>query len=483
MRDVVLDGVPPAVRRLIAELRDALGLAQARIAELEAEIATLRGSSGPPKPPVKTPATSSIPPAKGWKAQRAPADPEAARPKRGPKPGHRGVSRVRLALDQVDVVLPCRPAQCRHCGLALPATGGVVVACRQVVELPPVRPVVIEAQRLRVVCRHCRHGTVGVYPEGFGATGRFGPRLVATAALLHEEHHVAYARLTDLLDGLFGLTISEGALVEAVGRLGQALVPAAEVIGEEVRTAAVIGSDETSARVDGTNWWEWVFQTATAAYHCIVRRRNTAVVLTFLDGVVPRAWVSDLWQPQLKAGALRYQICLAHQLRDLAYAVQAETGPARAAARTWAAAMTVLLQQAIHARNEHVAGRLDAAPYAVAVDAIERDCDARLAEALTAGWSYDLQTRFQVHRRGLLTFLHHLDVPPTNNASERSLRPSVVHRKVTGGFRSEAFAQGYAALRTVADTARKRGENVFTTLLAAAGTPLPITGQHLLTLP
>ena len=483
MSDDVLDGMPAAVQRLIAELREALALAQARIAALEAEIASLRGSSGLPAPPAKTPATSSIPPAKAWKPQRTPASPDAARPKRGPKPRHCGVSRMRLATDQVDVVLPCRPARCRHCGLALPASGGVVVARRQVVDIPPVRPVVVEARRLRVVCRHCRHGTVGAYPDGFGITGRFGPRLVATVALLHEEHHVGYARLVEVLGGLFGLAVSEGAVVAAVGRLGQALVPAAAVIGEEVRTAAVIGSDETSARVDGTNWWEWVFQTATAAYHCIVRRRNTAVVLAFLDGVVPQAWVSDLWQPQLKAGARLYQICLAHQLRDLAYAVQAETGDKRAAARAWAEAMAALLRQAIHTHNEHAAGRLDTATYAAAVTMIEQHCDRLLAEPLTAGWSYDLQTRFQVHRRGLLTFLHQADVPPTNNASERSLRPSVVHRKVTGGFRSEAFAQGYAAVRTVTDTARKRGHDVFATLLAAAGTPLPITTRYALASP
>ena len=79
-----------------------------------------------------------------------------------------------------------------------------------------------------------------------------------------------------------------------------------------------------------------------------------------------------------------------------------------------------------------------------------------------------------MHRRGLLTVFHHPEVPPTNHASERSLRPRVVHRKVTGGFRSEAFAHGYAARRTVADTARKRGGDVFALLLAAAGPALPL---------
>jgi transposase len=468
MEEPLLELLPASV---LAEMVRAL---QARVTALEAELARLRGG-GPPTPPKKTPANSSVPPAKGFKARRPDPAPGVARPRRGPKPGHAGSSRRRAERDQVDIVLPCRPATCAHCQAPLPAGGGRVVGRRQMTDLPPVRPVVIEARRLRVRGRRCGHGTVGHYPSGFGATGAFGPRLVATATLLHEAHHVAYARLVELFAGLFGLRVSEGALVEAVGRLAHTLLPAAAQIAEEVRQAPVIGSDETSARVDGVNWWEWVFQTATAAYHTIQRRRNTEVVLTFLNGTIPRAWTSDLWKPQLAAPAVEYQICLAHQLRDLEYARQAETGAARAPARAWAEALRALLQRAIHTRNLHVAGGVDAATYATAVAAIETEVDELLAADLPAGWSYDLQTRDQVHRRGLLTFLHELDVPPTNNASERSLRPSVVHRKVTGGFRSEVAARGYAAVRTVTDTARKRGQDVFATLMRAAGQPLPLT--------
>jgi len=474
MSDLPLESLPAAVlAQMVREAQVTLARAEARIAALEAEIASLRGG-GPPK---KTAANSSVPPATGWKARRA-TPPETDRPKRGPKFAHVGVSRPRVPPDQIDGVLPCRPQQCAGCGAALPAVGGTVVARRQVTDLPAVRPVVIEAQRLRVRCRRCGHSTVGRYPDGFGATGAFGPRLVATAALLHEEHHVAYGRLVELFAGLFGVRVSEGALVEAVGRLGQALRPHAEAIAAEVRAAPVIGSDETSARVDGVTWWEWVFQTPTAAYHTIQRRRNTEVVLTFLDGAVPSCWTSDLWKPQLAAPSVSYQICLAHQLGDLEYARQAETGEARAAARAWADQVAALLRAAIHLRNAHVAAAVDAPTYAGAVEALEAAVDDRLAVALTRGWSYDLQTRYQVHRRGLLTFLHQVTVPPTNNASERSLRPSVVHRKVTGGFRSDAFAQAYAALRTVADTARKQGQDIFALLVRAAGPALPITTQY-----
>ena len=47
-----------------------------------------------------------------------------------------------------------------------------------------------------------------------------------------------------------------------------------------------------------------------------------------------------------------------------------------------------------------------------------------------------LQKRYRKHRDSLFTFLHREDVPPDNNASERGLRKPVVHRKVSGGFRS-----------------------------------------------
>jgi len=86
----------------------------------------------------------------------------------------------------------------------------------QVVDLPPVRPLVYEAQRVRVRCRHCQHTTVGALPAGYADGGRFGPRLLATVTYLHEEHHVAYARLVTLLQERFGLTISEGTLVALV---------------------------------------------------------------------------------------------------------------------------------------------------------------------------------------------------------------------------------------------------------------------------
>jgi transposase len=63
-------------------------------------------------------------------------------------------------------------------------------------------------------------------------------------------------------------------------------------------------------------------------------------------------------------------------------------------------------------------------------------------------------------------FLERGDVCPTNNASERALRPSVVHRKGTGGFRSEWGAAAYATFLSVVQTLQREGEDRFENLLA-----------------
>ena len=61
----------------------------------------------------------------------------------------------------------------------------------------------------------------------------------------------------------------------------------------------------------------------------------------------------------------------------------------------------------------------------------------------------------QVPRDQLLTFMAFPGaVEVTNNACERALRPAVVQRKMTNGYRAMWAAKGEAAIRTVVDTAR-----------------------------
>ena len=84
-----------------------------------------------------------------------------------------------------------------------------------------------------------------------------------------------------------------------------------------------------------------------------------------------------------------------------------------------------------------------------------------------------LQQRYRIHRDSLYLFLHRDDVEPTNNSSERDLRPSVIHRKVIGAFRSEWGAEASAIRTSILATARKQGRNLLDAFRVIAG-PSPL---------
>jgi transposase len=435
-------------REELAEL--VLGLA-GRVAELEATVARLGG-------PPKTPENSSVPPSHGFKPNRA----GRRRAKRGRRRGHAGISRRRQAPD---VIVHRRPERCDGCGEPLPVAGQRRVGRSQVVELPPLRPVVVEAWRYAARCRGCGVRTVAAAPAGFAPGRVFGPEVEALLAYLHARHHLGYERLVGVCRDVLRLEISEGAVAGALARLAERARPAYEAIGAEVRAGPVIGSDETSARVNGRNWWQWVFQTPEASYHVIAPSRGAGVIDAFLDGAEPEVWGSDLWAPQVGTPAGQHQVCLGHQVRDLAYAVEVDVGDERA----WASALRHVFGRAI--RLHHAREQVNPATFARRRALIEHATDRLVFGPPLAPKSEArrLQKRYQEHRADLYVFLHRAGVEPTNNGSERDLRNSVIHRKVTGGYRSAWGAEASAIFTTLLTTARKRRQNPLDALRSAAG--------------
>lgn len=70
-------------------------------------------------------------------------------------------------------------------------------------------------------------------------------------------------------------------------------------------------------------------------------------------------------------------------------------------------------------------------------------------------------------------FITQRELPSTNNGSEQALRPGVTYRKVTNGFRSEWGADHYADVRSILETARRRGIGLLAAIRQTlAGAPL-----------
>ena len=310
---------------LLTRQAEVIGRQQAELAEREAaierrdeKIRTLEEELLAFRRPAKTPENSSVAPSRGQKANRV----DGRRRKRGPKRGHVGVSRVR---SEPDGVIACRPSACGGCGAALPQAGGRRVGRSQVIELPPVAPVVLEAHQYAMTCPGCGEQTVGDYPVGLEPRRTFGPGIEALLSYFHERHHIGYARLVEVCRDVFGLRISQGGIENALRRLVERARPTYAAIREQVRGSPVINSDETGARVAGKTQWQWTFQTPEASYHVIAPSRGGDVIDAFLDGAEPEVWGSDLWAPQTLTPAGAHQVCMSHQERNLTFAVEADT--------------------------------------------------------------------------------------------------------------------------------------------------------------
>jgi len=448
----------PALVELVLQQQQLIVELRARVAELEARLAKLES-------PPKTPENSSVPPSQARKPNRA----KRRQKKRGPKRGHVGVSRQRA---EPDATITCHATTCDGCGAALPTTGQRLIGRSQVEELPVLRTVVIEVRRYQAKCANCGKRTAAEPPDWFAPKATFGPRVEALLAYLHETHHVSYERLVELCRDVLGLQLSEGAIANALGRVATRAGPAVERIREQVKASPVINSDETGARVDGENRTHWVFQTPTASYHLIAETKGAAVIKEFLGDYRPEVWGSDAAAAQLGAAAEQHQLCLAHQLRDLTYAVEADDHPGS----WWAKELRHVFGRAMQLHRER--GKLPAARFANRRTRVVKAARRLVfGPPIGKGEAWQLQKRYRKRWDDLFVFLERQDVEPTNNSSERDLRPAVMHRKMTGGYRSEAGAQRGGTFATVLTTARKNGQNRFETLCTITGVS-PLAAAH-----
>lgn len=411
----------------------------------------------------KTPTTSknsSQPPSRDFKPEKKKKKRKRNR-KKGAKVGHEKQERPLVA--NPDKVFYALVDNCQTCHVNLLDQVPTQIIRRQITELPVIKPVVIETQQYEVICPCCGELQRGKLPEGLEAGRYFGPRLEATVTILHHEHHVGFERLVQLCGEIFNLSLSEGGAVSIVQRAGKAVAGEAEKIGEQVRQSDVIGSDETSARVHGQNWWQWVFVSAKGEYHLIMPSRGYDVIEKFMRDCEAKVWVCDCWKAQLNAPAKMCQICMAHQIRNLQGLIDKRPHLA------WAKEMQTLFRKAIHLGNRR--GEMTAKGYQRQVTFIEKQLE-RLLKRRFSGLGTNLLERYRTRRDSLFIFLQRSDVPADNNACERALRPSVVHRKVMGSFRSDWGAQTYAALATVLNTTKRNGESPFQKLVQLMGTPV-----------
>lgn len=433
---------------LVGQLEAAL----ARIAELEKRLAVFER-------PTKTPDNSSLPPSKGQKPDRSIGD----KPLRKSRPG------VGRALEpNPDRIVEARLDACPHCAAAFPAEQQTPQQVYDRIELPPTKPDVTRVRLFGGNCTCCGARATARAPSGLEPGSPFGQSIAVMVVYLHYAQAIGLERLAALMGEMFALAISEGAISNMLARARDPLVAAAAAIREAVTASEVVCSDETSARVSGKTWWEWVFVSTLAVLHIIRPSRGKAVAREVFGSIQPMVWISDMLGSQRGHG-VEWQVCLAHLLRDARYAI--ECGDT-----AFSAAFKLLLLRAIA-----IGRRRDTLKDAT-LKQYHADLDRRLDRIMAAvpigEPGRKLRKRIAASRAHLFVFMTNRDVPYTNNVSERNLRPSVIFRKVTNGFRCEWGAETYAAFRSVVSTAKANRRSVLDDLrkvLASTSNSVGIT--------
>ena len=415
------DALKPILLRIVAQNASLLGRIDellAQITTLNARIADLEARAGQPP---KTPTNSSLPPSRGQKAN-------AREPTPGEKKRRKGRPGVARALSSnPDVTREVFAASCA-CGAALSeADQAQFFACDHI-DLPPIRPIATRIHLHKGQCPCCKRRVTAKPPADMMPGAPFGPNIVALVTYLHACQMVSYSRMTQMLAGLYGLEISEGAIANMLARSQAPFAAKAGGIAEIVRTSAVIASDETTARVMGKTHWQWAFIAATAVYHTIAPTRGKVVPTTFLGDAKPAVWLSDRYAGQCKP-ASAHQYCLAHLIRDAQFAIDAGDS-------VFAPGFKAFLKDACAVGRR----RPDLADPMIKAHArrLKRELDRLLELEPTQSDGRKLRDAMFVEACDkLLVFLNRRDVEPTNNGAEQALRMSVIFRRVTNGFRSK----------------------------------------------
>jgi len=398
--------------------------------------------------PPKTSQTSSKPPSTDRKARREHAKPGGA------KPGHEGHSRS--LHENPDETIDHRPDICPECYGTLDVDlSGDVIGEYDEIEVPPIKPFVRRHRRFCVCCPHCSSKVKAPLPKAAQGSP-FGPRLHALALYLKTFQAISFVRLEGMLSDLFGVKISQGALANMLKRSAVPFAARKAAIIKDLRRADMVASDETGIRIEGLNGYHWVFMSRAAIVHEAQLSRAAQVVRDVMGDHQPNLWLSDGYSAQQGHGR-HHQTCLAHLARDVAYAVETSDDMVPLRLKWWLDAVFRL------ARN--ITGFA-----ASTLKAKKRQLENTLADILASSPKCEIAetVRAKLARASprLLTFVDYPgEVEVTNNACERALRPAVIQRKVTNGFRSMWAAEGDCAVRTVVDTGKLSGNTPFQTLL------------------
>ena len=441
--------------QVIAELRALVERQAATIERMSLRIADLeeqlrKNSSNSSKPPSSDrPGTRKYPPKKrsGRKA--------------GGQPGHPKHERTLLPVEKARSVTVVKPTVCARCSANLVGNDPCPLR-HQVVDLPPIEPIVDEWQLHSLACDSCGHTTQALIPEGVSTLG-FGPGVDAMVGQIAGEMRSSKRTTAETMTAVFGVPMSCGAVMDAQTRVSNALAPSCDEAVIHAQGQSVKNADESPWKQGATRGYLWVCVTAWVTVFMIQTSRAAAAAQALLGKVTGvlgtdrysgYAWWPTVWR----------QFCWAHLIRDFHAIAQRDE-------------RSKVLGEALGAEAVRMFGwwtRLKAGDLKRSTfQAYMRPLRKRVETLLWEGRSHPNETtagtcrKLWDQRESLWTFVRVDGVEPTNNAAEQAVRFGVLWRKMSYGTKSKAGSDFVSRILTAHATLRQQKRSMHGFLRAA----------------
>lgn len=363
----------------------------------------------------------------------------------GREEGHEGTTRPLPEKFDEEKTLSLR--KCPDCGGKLSAP---VETREHIVEdIIPARAVAKKYLIKRYWCCGCEK-MVEQKPTDVFPNCRFGINLCVLIMLLRMIA-LPVNKIQKMLGVLFNLKMSSATVENILYRCADEFGGRYNEILGEVRKGNV-NADETGSRVNGENWWLWVFVTKAAAFYRIEHCRGKKVVEETLGKDFAGVLSSDSYNAY-ESLECRKQKCLVHYLREIRK--WREKLSKKGEFAKFAKGANGVLKSAIraHRKLRTKAGRLRA----------KQRFEAQFEKIYSKEYKNPEINRicknFRRHAGENFTFLEVDGVEPTNNEAERAVRPYVVMRKISGCHRSDRGAAMHQTLLSIYRTSQLQGQN------------------------
>ncbi len=402
----------------------------------------------------RTSSNSSIPPSADQLKKPSDKSKRKKAKKRGPKYDHPG--KTRNGFGEPDKIVELKLETCPMCHAKVEPARTAPRKVQQVAELVEQPVEIREYRRPLCQCADCGWSGYSQLPPGVTEGFSYGGRLCSVVGWLGYGGNLPWRKQEYFVEHVLGVPISQGSLAKMQRYFIDCLQPIYQQWLTYVQQPGVRCVDETTYCIDGIKYWLWVATSDRVCVLLLAATRSSAQLKQLLGENFEGILSSDCFSAYNPQSAAAKQKCLTHLERDLeALKLSRFEGN-----RLLAGAVGEILATARTRYRQYHVGQLSREAMAAERLVLEAKLLKILTDAPINGWPADAQRlakRIQRYWTEWFTFLNYPEVKPDNNDAEIALRPVVVHRKVTGGARSDWGGQLVAQMFSFLETVRLQG--------------------------